>query len=249
MSSSKNWNNGTGEAPKHVTKLSKNSVMTFTEFSDHADKIKSNVKADSGNGSFKKDAFKSDVLDDATKYDKNHVPEEKDSAASNYFKAINFKIDEKLLEIDVPEEVAKDLELHNMTLNDLFKHDRREDRKKLPEHVADWIREVLLPLVRSTDMNENSTKHVKMFTSWLNEGKDYVVPEKISKYMNDLYDRLKAIPEGAEREKKWKDTEYKKLIAQNFAEYMKDAISKEAIGELYDRIYDLLPGIFGEKKK
>jgi hypothetical protein len=67
-------------------------------------------------------------------------------------------------EISVPEDIATDLEKNNLTLNDLFKSARKEDRAKLDYKTREWIQQTLLPSIKQqagTKINESIDELVK----------------------------------------------------------------------------------------
>ena len=67
-------------------------------------------------------------------------------------------------EISVPENIAADLEKNNLTLNDLFKSARKEDRAKLDYKTREWIQQTLLPSIKQqagTKINESIDELVK----------------------------------------------------------------------------------------
>lgn len=67
-------------------------------------------------------------------------------------------------EISVPEEIAADLEKNNLTLNDLFKSARKEDRAKLDYKTREWIQQTFLPSIKQqagTKINESIDELVK----------------------------------------------------------------------------------------
>jgi hypothetical protein len=67
-------------------------------------------------------------------------------------------------EISVPEDIAADLEKNNLTLNDLFKSARKEDRAKLDYKTREWIQQTLLPSIKQqagTKINESIDELVK----------------------------------------------------------------------------------------
>ena len=67
-------------------------------------------------------------------------------------------------EISVPEEIAADLEKNNLTLNDLFKSARKEDRAKLEYKTKEWIQQTFLPSIKQkagTKINESIDELVK----------------------------------------------------------------------------------------
>jgi hypothetical protein len=67
-------------------------------------------------------------------------------------------------EISVPEDIAADLEKNNLTLNDLFKSARKEDRAKLDYKTREWIQQTLLPSIKQqagTKINESIDEIVK----------------------------------------------------------------------------------------
>jgi len=68
------------------------------------------------------------------------------------------------VEVSVPEEIAADLEKNNLTLNDLFKSARKEDRAKLDYKTREWIQQTLLPSIKQqagTKINESIDEIVK----------------------------------------------------------------------------------------
>ena len=67
-------------------------------------------------------------------------------------------------EISVPEDIAADLEKNNLTLNDLFKSARKEDRAKLDYKTREWIQQTFLPSIKQqagTKINESIDELVK----------------------------------------------------------------------------------------
>ena len=67
-------------------------------------------------------------------------------------------------EISVPENIAADLEKNNLTLNDLFKSARKEDRAKLEYKTKEWIQQTFLPSIKQqagTKINESIDELVK----------------------------------------------------------------------------------------
>jgi hypothetical protein len=59
-------------------------------------------------------------------------------------------LNEEKVEIDVPEEVEKDMDAHGfMSLNDLFKQEKRADREKLSYDTKTWIQQTFLPHIKS----------------------------------------------------------------------------------------------------
>jgi hypothetical protein len=67
-------------------------------------------------------------------------------------------------EISVPEDIAADLEKNNLTLNDLFKSARKEDRAKLNYKTKEWIQQKFLPSIKQqagTKINESIDELVK----------------------------------------------------------------------------------------
>lgn len=68
------------------------------------------------------------------------------------------------VEISVPEDIATDLEKNNLTLNDLFKSARKEDRAKLEYKTREWIQQTFLPSIKQqagTKINESIDELVK----------------------------------------------------------------------------------------